>query len=295
MKKLIVFILCAFLPMIAAGVAIHLLGGTPSATTVPTDMTKGLIVIAITSLSMFIPMAAVVCTQLIFKEPVLKNIGISFRFNRWWVFGWLAITILPFITIGISLLIPGSRWDTSNEMIVSALEQMPEGFGIWGLMGITLISGLVAGVTLNGVLGFGEEIAWRGFLVKELRGMKFLEASVCIGIIWGLWHAPIILNGHNYPQHPIAGVFMMTLMCTMMTVMLMYFRQKSGSVIVAAIMHGAFNGIAGLSLLVISPSNDLLYGSTGLAGCLALFIINICLFLYDRYISKENIFTSILP
>ena len=281
--------------MIAAGVAIHLLGGTPSATTVPTDMTKGLIVIAITSLSMFIPMAAVVCTQLIFKEPVLKNIGISFRFNRWWVFGWLAITILPFITIGISLLIPGSRWDTSNEMIVSALEQMPEGFGIWGLMGITLISGLVAGVTLNGVLGFGEEIAWRGFLVKELRGMKFLEASVCIGIIWGLWHAPIILNGHNYPQHPIAGVFMMTLMCTMMTVMLMYFRQKSGSVIVAAIMHGAFNGIAGLSLLVISPSNDLLYGSTGLAGCLALFIINICLFLYDRYISKENIFTSILP
>ena len=36
--------------------------------------------------------------------------------------------------------------------------------------------------------------------------MGFLKTSVLTGFIWGVWHAPIILQGHNYPQHPVAGV-----------------------------------------------------------------------------------------
>ena len=31
------------------------------------------------------------------------------------------------------------------------------------------------------------------------------------GLIWGIWHAPFIFQGHNYPQYPVAGVFMMTI------------------------------------------------------------------------------------
>lgn len=112
------------------------------------------------------------------------------------------------------------------------------------------------------------------------------------GVIWGLWHAPIILNGHNYPQHPVTGVFMMVLFCLLLTPVLLYFRKKGRSVILPAIMHGTFNAVAGVSLLAVLPVNDILYGATGLAGFIALLIVNVCLYLYDRFIAKENIFSS---
>ena len=76
--------------------------------------------------------------------------------------------------------------------------------------------------------------------------------------------------------------------------MLMYFRQKSGSVIVPAIMHGTFNAVMGVSATVVTPANDLLYGGPGLAGMIVLLVVNTCLYLYDRYISKEKIFTTLL-
>ena len=67
-----------------------------------------------------------------------------------------------------------------------------------------------------------------------------------------------------------------------------------GSVIVPAIMHGTFNAVAGLSAFVVTPANDLLYGVAGLAGFIVLLILDIFLYLYDRYISKEKIFTNVL-
>jgi membrane protease YdiL (CAAX protease family) len=121
-----------------------------------------------------------------------------------------------------------------------------------------------------------------------------MATALWTGIIWGLWHAPLILNGHNYPQHPVAGVFMMVVLCLLLTILLMYFRMKSNSVIVPAIMHGTLNAVAGITNLLITPFNDLLFGNQGLAGMIVLLIIDLCIFLYDRYISKENIFLSAL-
>ena len=189
---------------------------------------------------------------------------------------------------------PGAQWTPDSEMMQSAIVSMPEGIGVWGIIAITTVSGLISGITINAVFAFGEEIAWRGFLMKEFKGKKFLLAAQWIGIIWGLWHTPIILNGHNYPQHPMAGVFMMVVFCLLLTPMLMYFRQKSGSVIVPAIMHGTFNAVVGISAAVVTPANDLLYGGAGLAGFIVLLMMDVCLYLYDRYFSKERVFASVL-
>jgi hypothetical protein len=87
---------------------------------------------------------------------------------------------------------------------------------------------------------------------------------------------------------------MMVVLSLLLTVMLMYFRQKSNSVIVPTIMHGTFNAVAGITNLVVTPFNDLLFGTPGLAGIIVLLIIDLCIFIYDRYISKENIFLSTL-
>ena len=277
-KKLIVFILLAVIPMIGLGVAVN-----------SASQKLGM---ALSACAMFLPMLAVVITQLIFKEPVLKGLDISFKINRWWVIGWLLMPVLSFAVLGVTLLMPGAKWTPDGEMVQLALQSMPGGFGRWELVGITVISGLFAGFTINAVFAFGEEIAWRGYLMKMFKGKKFLTTALWTGVIWGFWHAPLILNGHNYPQHPEIGVFMMVVLCVLLATMLMYFRLKSGSVIVPAIMHGTYNAVAGISNLLVTPFDDLLYGCPGLAGMIVLLVVNICLFIYDRFISKENIFLS---
>ena len=248
----------------------------------------------LSSVAMLLPMLAVIITQLINKEPVFKNLDINFKVNRWWVIGWLLMPVLALAVLGITLLMPGAVWSPDSEVVKTTLAAMPEGLGLGGLIVITLISGLFAGLTINAVFAFGEEIGWRGYLLKIFKGKSFMTTALWTGIIWGLWHAPLILNGHNYPQHPVAGVFMMVGMCLFLTPMFMYFRIKSGSVIVPAIMHGTFNAVVGLSMILVTPANDLLYGGPGLAGLISLLLFDICIFLYDRFISKENIFTSLI-
>ena len=135
------------------------------------------------------------------------------------------------------------------EQLQLMKEQMTE-FPIY-IFWISLLEGLVAGLTINAIFGFGEELGWRGLLFKELSYMSFWKSSAIIGFIWGVWHAPLILQGHNYPQHPLAGVFMMILWCILLSPIFNYIRLRSKSVIAAAIMHGTLNGTAGLALLVV--------------------------------------------
>ncbi len=294
-RKLIIFILCAFLPMVAIGVIMHLLGGSPaglSADVMTENPTKAIVGIILSAGAMLLPMIAVIITQLLSKEPVLKGLDISFKINRWWFIGWLLMPVIAVMVLGVTLLMPGAVWSPDNDTIQTALESLPAGIGVWGMLAITLFSGLYAGITINGIFAFGEEIAWRGYLLKLFKGKKFMTTALLTGTIWGLWHAPIILNGHNYPQHPVIGVLMMVVFCVLLTPMLMYFRQKSGSVIVPAIMHGTFNGVVGITLILVTPANDLLYGASGLAGFITLLLIDAIIYIYDRFISKENILTS---
>ena len=287
-KRLVTFILFAFLPMIGVGLVIHF-GGltTAQAESNPAAAITGMI---FSAGAMLIPLLAVIFTQLIFKEPVLKGLGISFKFNRWWWIGWLLMPVYAMLVLGVSLLMPGAHFDASGDAVQASMQQLPFEAGPWGMIAIAIISGLFAGATINAVFAFGEEVAWRGFLVKEFKGKKFLTASLLIGIIWGLWHFPLILNGHNYPEHPVIGVFMMVLVCVGLTPMLLYFRQKSGSVIVPAIMHGTMNAVVGISNMFVSPQNDLLIGGPGLVGLIVLLLLDLGILLYDRFVSREGLF-----
>ena len=296
-KKLITYILCAFLPMAGIGVVMHsisaasLNASVDPATVTPLSAILGAL---LSSVAMLLPMLAVIITQVLNKEPVFKNLDINFKVNKWWVIGWILMPVVALAVLGITLMMPGAKWSPDSELMQLTMQSMPEGIGIWGVVAITLVSGLFAGVTINALFAFGEEIGWRGYLLKIFKGKSFMATALLTGIIWGLWHAPLILNGHNYPQHPVAGVFMMVGMCVALTPMLMYFRMKSGSVIVPAIMHGTFNGVVGLSMVLVTPANDLLYGGPGLAGIITFLIVDLSLYIYDRFISKDNVFSSLM-
>ncbi len=253
---------------------------------------------------MFIPTIAVlIVKKLIHREKIATDLLISFKINKWFFVAWLIIPVLAFLTFGISLLFPEviyspdmsgmfSRFESmmtpeQAEQMRASVESLPL-HPVW----ITLMQGLIAGITVNAIAGFGEELGWRGFLLKQFKDMNLIKASILIGFIWGIWHAPMILMGHNYPDHPVAGVFMMTILCILLSVIFLYITIKSKSVIAAAILHGTMNATNGISIMLIEGGNDLTVGMPGLAGFIALIIAIAVLFVYDRYISKEKIFAN---
>lgn len=238
------------------------------------------------SVYMFFPLISVLLTQLVTGEKLFSGIGLSFRLNRWWWIGWLLLIPLPILlSLPVSALFPGVSLSVENETLLQSIDAMkaqglPLGPG--GLFVFTLLSGLVAGLTINAVMAFGEESAWRGFLYRCLNGMGFWKKSLVIGTIWGLWHAPIILMGHNYPGHPVAGVFMMVAFCVLLTPLMIFIREKSESVIMAAVAHGTVNALAGIAIVYLSGYNELLSGFAGLAGFIVLALCNLIIFLFTR-------------
>jgi membrane protease YdiL (CAAX protease family) len=254
----------------------------------------------ITIFYMFIPLIATLILQLaIYKEP-LKDISIVWKWSNWYIVAALLPIVLMFLTLGLSLLFPGVVYDPSMSGFLEKLamrvspEQMEKTMAsvkpmMKYMMVITLGQALLAGVTVNAVAAFGEEAGWRGFLLSSLKGRNFYVASIIIGLVWGFWHAPVIIQGHNYPEHPQIGIFMMAVFTMLLTPLMVYLTIKSGSVLAAAIFHGVMNASAGLAIMVIKGGNDLTVGLTGVAGFTALVILNILLFVYDRFVAKEKI------
>ena len=291
MKKGIQFIvLTCLVSWTIAGVAIGL--GLHEA--------KGLSYTVFAATYMLLPAICVIILQKLHKEKLFSNLNISFRFNRWFLVAGVIPILYAFITLGINLFFPNVSFSVNYEGLLSSLpaeqatlvaERLSKFPPVVFLL-INLVQVIIAGCTINAFFAFGEELGWRGYLLKALKGKKFLSVSLITGFIWGLWHFPLILIGHNYPQHPITGVGMMTICCILLSPVITYIVIKSKSVITAAIYHGTLNAIAGIGVLYLVGGNDLTNGVTGIAGFITLLLINIAFFFYDRYITKENIFTK---
>ena len=235
---------------------------------------------------MFFPLVSVLLTQLVTGEKPLSDIGVSFRLNKWWWLGWLVIIPLPILlSIPVSALFPGVSIGADTDSLKQTMDAMQAqglSMGPWGVGIITLLSGFVAGLTINALFAFGEESAWRGFLHRLLKGKGFWKECLIIGMIWGIWHAPLILMGHNYPEHPVAGVFMMVAFCVLVTPLMVFIRERSGSVIMAAIAHGTINALGGLPIVYLIGYKELLSGITGLAGFIVLALADIVILLINN-------------
>ncbi len=250
---------------------------------------------------MLIPGAtAILFQKYIAGEPVRETLAVWFRPNRWFLVAWLLPAFLVIGAIGVGTLFPGVEYspdlagffdrysDTLTPEQIERMQRNLERYPISPLW-IGLLSGLVAGITINAFFALGEELGWRGFLVFRLRGLGFWKMSGLIGVIWGVWHAPIILMGHNYPQRPAAGTAMMVVFALLLTPILTYVRLKSHSTVSAAVFHGSVNGLGGISIMALAGGNELSVGLTGLAGFIVIAGAVMLLVLYDRFLASEPI------
>jgi len=256
----------------------------------------------ISMLYMFLPLVtALIFDRLVYKNNLVTSWGLKFKFNRWLFWPLAIIPIFVALTLVINLMFPGTRLELNHiaahenllttEQFEAArlqLESIPSAMFYL----IQILSAIVAGYTINALFAFGEEVGWRGYFLNTFEGKPFWQASLFTGSVWGIWHAPLVLLGHNYPEHPQIGVAMMTLWCILLTPMFIYVRVKAKSVYGASFLHGFLNALAGLPLLLIIGGNDLTKSVTGAAGMIALIIINAALYAFDVYISKDRIMVS---
>lgn len=144
------------------------------------------------------------------------------------------------------------------------------------LLPIAFLSSLVIGPTINGLFGFGEELGWRGYLLPKLMPLGKLKAYTMVGVIWGLWHAPLILVGFNYPGYPIAGLLAMVGMTTALGIYINELSLRYRSSILAGWIHGAVNGQGyGIWRLLFPDVNPLLGGFTGVVGIAVLLVLGL--------------------
>ena len=254
--------------------------------------TPGYLILA--SLIMLTPLGTALILSAARPDGTPMKEVLAFRFRIGWkgfLGSWLIFPILAFLTLGVSLLLPGVRYDPSMSQMIERLTrglspekvaEIRESAPSMPPLLLTLAQGLAAGITINAAFGFGEEAGWRGFLVRELRGSSFWGASLFTGAVWGLWHAPLILQGHNYPEHPVAGVFLMILWCVLLSPIFLYIRLRTKSAVAAAVAHGTLNASAGLAVMPLAGGSDLTVGLTGLAGFFVLAAAVAALVLADR-------------
>ncbi len=121
---------------------------------------------------------------------------------------------------------------------------------------------------------FGEEYGWRGYLQTELFKLGRIRGALLVGVIWGTWHWPIILMGVNYPGHPLLGLLLMTLYSTGNAVILSYAVLKSGSVLLAAYLHGITDQVINFIVALGFRPNDPAFAfGIGIYGIATLAVI----------------------
>ena len=127
---------------------------------------------------------------------------------------------------------------------------------------ITLVVYLASISVLLFIPALGEEIGWRGYLTPKLEKLTNTKKSLILsGIIWGIWHAPMIAIGHNfgtdYDFFPYSGIFLMIIYCSALGIFYTLLTKKTNSVFPSAISHSANNDGSGVIFsIIISQTNN---------------------------------------
>ena len=239
---------------------------------------------------MFAPAIAAALTRLITKEG-FKDAWIKPRaFKKTWryyLLAWFGPLVLVLAGAALYFLFNPADFDPSMSYVIQAMREQAEAMGVEmsvddetiRLTQIASLATLVIAPAINAVTCFGEEWGWRGYLLPRLLGRFSIIPTLLIsGIIWGIWHAPITLIGHNYglgyAGYPFTGIAAMCLFCIVLGVFMSYVTLRTGSCLPAVFAHGMVNGSAAAGIIFSATGGNPFVGPapTGILGG-AFFIV----------------------
>ena len=254
------------------------------------------------SLRMFTPLVAtvIVCRWVTF-EKWTSAVGLgreSFANGQWKksvssVFIGFVI-ILGVIAASTALAIAAGWLEPDWAMSQARAPMLEAGVDIspTALIIITVIQAFIAGITINAVMAFGEEAGWRGWLQNAVEPLGRLRQLVVVGVIWGLWHAPLIAAGYNFSdQIPgAAAVLLFTVFCIAFGAVLSWLSLRSKSVLPAAIGHAFFNALAAFPALLVGTGDTwdrVLAAPMGVPGIVIFAVVAVVLFLSSRGVKPK--------
>lgn len=280
-KSVTIFLLLAFVPVIAIACWTYMNGGIQEHPKIPLLM------------MMMMPAVAAIIVQLFIERKKLTGIrnGLWISLPRWrptlrsvllsfaLIFGCMAIGFA--ITEGLLV---------GESGLAQAADRLPGKF--ISNTAVSVFVGLVLATLITALLSlplmFGEEIGWRGYLTPKLYNSLGPRATLVVGAIWGLWHIPAIALGHNYPQNPMLGMIFFVLICIGLSIIFSYYQFQSRSVFAPAIMHGIINSLGSImygTLVVDSYELDWLHGPTG--ALMLIILVPLAIYFYQRLPDKE--------
>jgi uncharacterized protein len=209
---------------------------------------------------------------------------------RWYLLVYVLIPALLLAGAALSVLLGIQHFDPTLGVLREMLQANADRAGLpppelpsLGRAILLSVPVLLVAPLFNTLAAIGEEIGWRGYLLARLQPLGPRRAAVAVGAIWGVWHAPIIAMGHNYPGEPLLGPPLMVVFTVVYGVIFAWLRLRSGSVWVAGLAHGAVNAEAGLTVIFLTRASPLVGTPIGWVTLIPAALVALALFRFGRW------------
>lgn len=246
------------------------------------------------------PAAAHLLTRLITREG-WKGLFLQPKFKRSWryyLIAWVGPPLLTIAGLVVFFVLFPQYYDPALGQVQKLLKSSAEQAGQagsavsamnpWIIILIQVAQAILIAPPLNGIFTLGEEFGWRAYLQPKLMPLGGRRAMLAIGIIWGVWHWPVIMMGHNYglgySGAPLLGMLAMVVFTIACGTFLGWATLRAGSVWPAVIGHGAINGIAALGILFAQGEPNPILGpaAAGVIGAVGFIVAALLIFYYPR-------------
>lgn len=216
-------------------------------------------------LGMWAPaIASLIMAKAVERTSWRTRVGLRFR-GRWRrLLVWMplalvvmmavhALSALVMVLRGVPGDLTGATWLAIMQQQMTAATGLPT--SPLTVIGITALVA-AAGLVVTFFLTLGEEIGWRGWLWPALRPLGRFRAALVGGVIWSLWHLPIVLIGHSYTGSPRwLAVLAFLLPCVAMTLLFGALTDRAlGNPLPATVAHATMNSQLGLVLSLVGTT-----------------------------------------
>jgi membrane protease YdiL (CAAX protease family) len=167
--------------------------------------------------------AALLTAALLDGRAGLRHLFVGLR--RWRLGRWYLALVLPLPVALAAALVTVATGPANLEIA---------GLGHWGLLPAMLLGGVL--------LGGLEEVGWRGYLLPRLQpSIGPIAASIVIGLVWSLWHAPLFLLTST-SQASLSPTWFTLHAVALSLVLTWLYNGSGGSVLLTVLFHGVVNG-----------------------------------------------------
>ena len=206
-------------------------------------------------LAMWMPGVSAIVVTLFVKKEKFNSLNLNrLGPKRYYLWAWLLFLVLGILTGVLTMIFNAGQLDLEFSIVKQSMPQIPGAGQISPglIIAVQILAALTLAPLFNTLFALGEELGWRGFLLPELLPLGQWKAVLVSGVIWGLWHAPAIWQGLNYPTvNPWLGILMMIVFTVLTGTILSWLYLETRSPWAPALGHGALNAVASLPMLFL--------------------------------------------